>query len=193
MSAEAEALRDQAIREWGAILREAWKAEAGLKEFWELLQDPSVGTADIIRQKAAMVEERLAALCSLADALDPPPPPPEPSPRMASLMRKKDIAEHLARQFAVHESTCTEGAAEARRLARWSGRPTANLLERLRCCAGHLESVGRYILKGLEEYEKADTVYPDFAIDGIPVEKMGAFVSLLAGTLPRSGPESPAT
>jgi hypothetical protein len=47
--------------------------------------------------------------------------------------------------------------------------------------------VGRHILKALEEYEKADVVFPDFETDGIPLEKMGEFVTVLASTLPLSG------
>jgi hypothetical protein len=42
-------------------------------------------------------------------------------------------------------------------------------------------------LKALEEYEKADVVFPDFETDGIPLEKMGEFVTVLASTLPLSG------
>lgn len=189
MSTEEEALRDTAVRIWDAVIRDAWKAETSLKEFWQMLEGPGKGAAALIRLKVAEVDEHLEALSALADALDPPPPP-EPKPErmgMSQLMRKRDIAEHIAGQFACHRSTCTEGATAARKLARWTKKPNKALLKRLRHHAGSLESVSRYILKALEEYEKADVVYPDFDIDGIPLEQMEAFVSLLAGTLPLSG------
>ncbi len=189
MSAEVEALRLQVLREWDEVIRLAWKAEVVVKDLAGLVKDPSEAVAGIVRKRVLEVEEKLGALEDLADALDPPPAPPEPPPGMSSLMRKKDIAEHIARQFRCHLSTCTEGATEARKLARWSGKPNKALLKRLRYHAGALESAGRHILKALEEYEKADVVYPDFAIDGIPVDQMGKFVSLLAGTLPGSDPE----
>ena len=189
MSAEGEALRQQAIREWDSVIREAWRAHVVLKDLGDVLEEPAKPLAAIVRKKLGDVLDHVDALNTLADALDPPPEEPKRRPGMHELMRTKDIAAHIAGQFRCHRSTCTEGTLLASRLARWSHADTPELLRRLRQHAAHLEHTGRHIGKALEEYELADVVYPDFDIDGIPLEGMEAFVSLLATTLPLSGPD----
>jgi hypothetical protein len=123
MSAESEALRDTAVRIWDAVIRDAWKAETSLKEFWQMLEGPGKGAAGLIRLKVAEVDEHLEALSALADALDPLPAP-EPKPErmgMAQLMRKKDIAAHIADQFACHRSTVPRARRARRRRGSWPG------------------------------------------------------------------------